>query len=29
MSSGGGNQTTISRTEPYAPAEPFLTGYIR
>jgi hypothetical protein len=24
MSSGGGNQTTISRTEPYAPAEPFL-----
>ena len=24
MSSGGGNQTTTSRTEPYAPAEPFL-----
>ena len=24
MSSGGGNQTTTQRTEPYAPAEPFL-----
>ena len=24
MSSGGGNQTTTSRTEPYAPAEPYL-----
>jgi hypothetical protein len=24
MSSGGGNQTTVQRTEPYAPAEPFL-----
>ena len=24
MSSGGGNQTTVERTEPYAPAEPFL-----
>ena len=24
MSSGGGNQTTIQRTEPYAPAEPYL-----
>ena len=24
MSSGGGNQTTTERTEPYAPAEPFL-----
>ena len=24
MSSGGGNQTTVKRTEPYAPAEPFL-----
>jgi len=24
MSSGGGNQTTVQRTEPYAPAEPYL-----
>jgi len=24
MSSGGGNQTTTSRTQPYAPAEPYL-----
>ena len=24
MSSGGGDQTTTSRTEPYAPAEPYL-----
>ena len=24
MSSGGGSQTTTQRTEPYAPAEPFL-----
>ena len=24
MSSGGGNQTTTSSTQPYAPAEPYL-----